>query len=858
MNESLTFLPWLRQGLGLGLTARDTGHGSLPRGAAVGAWVEIDSQRAETDVALRPVDHVQGIGTSQILRRFPAPGAVDVEHGYFPLIEFSAPDLPWILTPTGPDEAAGDATSTGRLRPWLVLICVPTALATFTPASGDQAATIHAPAGELPDLDESYGWAHVQSIVDAASTVSATAQPGAVTARLLCPRILMPRTEYRAALVPAFVADGELLVPAWDTAAGTAPNLPLRVYDTWTFETGEVSSFQELCERLGPVPASEALELGTTPLDVTDLGVVEPYHDQRQVTVDYTGALWDAGLTPAGLGRLKSDHDAAVIAVLDQSDHRVVLQRNDPDPVVTPPLYGSLATDVHAVPDQGWMRQLNLPPNRRAAAGLGAAIVREHQERFVAEAWRQAGAIREVNRELSFGRLQAEVARTWQHRAEGLDAVSRLAVFAPQLTFTRTADGHAPRRLVRESSVPNALVARSGLRQLRPGGVVARRVRRREGPELPSWRSALNDRFADPTQRATLGYGVVRRPDGTRSDDPRRYPPAGPFPDLEPPGIPVSGGRPSAAADLDLGAIAALTSTLRPTRTVRDRLEGRIAGLGPALDDHDDEELPGRTFFGPELDEALVWSLIERSPQLLLPGVQHFPDNAVRLVEANPAFVTSFLAGANHEMSRELLWREFPADVGSTTFRRFWDRPDPAIRDIDPVHTWPMDRRLAALSSAEGDAVVVLLRGDLVQQYPSVRVLLVDPADNVAHLPTFAGWLPPDVRFLGFDVADAAAVTDAGSQWRIVIEEQPAEPRFGLNPGEDPSSAPLTSWTQVTWGDVVRDGTHLGIAANSHLAGAGLLAAEAVWGRNSAHLARATYQRPYRLTFLATDLLGGS
>ena len=59
-----------------------------------------------------------------------------------------------------------------------------------------------------------------------------------------------------------------------------------------------------------------------------------------------------------------------------------------------------------------------------------------------------------------------------------------------------------------------------------------------------------------------------------------------------------------------------------------------------------------------------MWSLVELSPELLLPGVDLFPNNAVRVVETNPAFVAAFLAGANHEMTRELLWREYPADIG--------------------------------------------------------------------------------------------------------------------------------------------------------------------------------------------------
>lgn len=113
MSETLHFLPWLRRGLGLTLTNRDPGTGALPRNAPIRAQIQIDSDIAEATLSLRPVDHATGIDPTQIIRRYPSPGSVDAEHGYFPLVDLSAPDLPWVLTPAAPD----DPDSTGRLRP---------------------------------------------------------------------------------------------------------------------------------------------------------------------------------------------------------------------------------------------------------------------------------------------------------------------------------------------------------------------------------------------------------------------------------------------------------------------------------------------------------------------------------------------------------------------------------------------------------------------------------------------------------------------------------------------------------------------------------------------------------------------
>ena len=58
----------------------------------------------------------------------------------------------------------------------------------------------------------------------------------------------------------------------------------------------------------------------------------------------------------------------------------------------------------------------------------------------------------------------------------------------------------------------------------------------------------------------------------------------------------------------------------------------------------------------------------------LLPGVDAIPPDSVTLLETNPRFVAAFLAGVNHELNRELLWRRYPTDQRGTPVRRFWDR----------------------------------------------------------------------------------------------------------------------------------------------------------------------------------------
>ena len=598
MSAPLYFLPWLRRGLGLELGERDTGQATLPRGAAVSPYVEIDGDRAYGTLSLRPPDHATGIDLAQIIRRYPQPNAVDAEYGYFPLIELSAPDLPWVLTPVVEDQA------TGRMRPWAVLVCVEDESAELVSATADRPARLLVPADQLPDLSESYAWVHVQSIVPAGDVVESLNAPGSVVARLVCPRRLEPEIHYRAALVLAFAADGDLLKPAWDAAT---PAPALTVYDTWTFTTGEAGSFEELCRRLGPV-SDESLELGLHAMDATELGSVDPWPTGTQrVVVDYTGALCDAEISPRALGTLKDEFDTAVTDLLGQGSQRVELALTDPDPVVTPPFFGSFAADTNEIPDAGWLRQLNLAPNRRAAAGLGAEIVRIHQERFMVAAWRQAGAIRETNRELSVTRLQAEIGRTWRHRANRLDDLQRVAVLRGQLTFVRDEHNEPPRRALQESTIPDALTSPAYLRVTRPGAVVATAVAAR-GRGESDWTASVATSVRRRRRAAGDGLRQRRRParDGARRQAAvrRRRPPTTSTSPSSPGSPPPGFGRSPRRAARLMARIPALAD-LRPTATTPT---SRHACAG-----------------APVIDEALVWSLVDLSPELLLPGVGDVP-----------------------------------------------------------------------------------------------------------------------------------------------------------------------------------------------------------------------------------------
>jgi hypothetical protein len=283
--------------------------------------------------------------------------------------------------------------------------------------------------------------------------------------------------------------------------------------------------------------------------------------------------------------------------------------------------------------------------------------------------------------------------------------------------------------------------------------------------------------------------------------------------------------------------------------------------------------LPTRVPVGPRFTDPLFPKLHALGSELVLPGIDAFADNRVRLVAVNESWIAAFLAGANHEWAREALWNEYPADVGATSFSHFWPRV-PATADLaDDLHDWlPLSSNLADHVGGEGASTVLVVRGDLIHRYPDTQFLLVMPAADGSLLdgddnlpperttwPAFASTLDARTVFVGFDV-DPQRILDEGMY--VSIEQPVGGPRFGLDStldkepddyGVRPSSWSALSWTHVAASeDDLASLTHVSLAATPWLNG-DLDGLE--WPRNGAHIAGITFQRPFRLLLPATYLM---
>lgn len=345
---------------------------------------------------------------------------------------------------------------------------------------------------------------------------------------------------------------------------------------------------------------------------------------------------------------------------------------------------------------------------------------------------------------------------------------------------------------------------------------------------------------------------------------------------------------------LDISTVgSAVITALDPNTTIiagiRDRLHTGAGAVQPV--DPVEEVMAS-----PEFPQPMYEPLRDLGQDWLLPGLDKVPANSICLLETNQPFVEAYMLGLSHEMSRELLWNEYPTDQRGTYFRQFWDvrgyippanqTLDPEkLKDIYPIHTWQRNQGLGVNSSRQlasgGRQVVLLIRGDLLRRYPNTVIYAVHaaaPTNGKRSLgteeshPIFRGILKPDVTFFGFDLTESqvrGSQTPGGDPgWFFVFQEQPAEPRFGLDLPSSYGGAPA-SWNDLSWGHLANDAAGLKAIKYIDLA-AGMPdtaaletdANDPIWraaggprGCRSSDIAYITLQIPARIAIHATEMM---
>ncbi|WP_328681557.1 hypothetical protein OG905_37590 [Streptomyces sp. NBC_00322] len=845
--------------------------------------------------------------------------------------------------------------------------------------------------------------------------------PDLACSRLMCPRRLDPVVAYHAFLVPAFET-GRLaglgrdpagapgaLHSSWSPYSGQPEPGNIPVYHRWSFRTAPTGDFEYLVRLLKPRPPDA--RVGNRDMDTQEPGAGLPPATPTDPGLDRVlrlgGALKvpESSLSPEELDEQNKYENwdepyphpfqTALATLINLSQtytqeqpltaHQQIaagpvdlasVADAGPDPLVTPPLYGRwhaltsrLLTNESGSPlphPRNWVHELNLDPRFRAAAGIGARVVREHQEEYMQAAWAQIGDVLEANKRIR----GAQVAREVSHALHS-GHLKTLNQVAPAQVLAMTAPVHS--RVVTDaaiavsgvagddaapldtaelvsvaaqfarSRIAGAPVSSAMRRQTRPGSRLMRRLPPlggggggdlvQDGGPPPSLLDRMNRdqvraaprKVAPPgvttvdkleselegpiigVTNADEGVSGARGPGGMNATGGTVLVP-NPVPGLPHssdfvislPGegvTPHAGGADSPEATRFKQALNAAYGVFNGSAIAGQTPERKavnLTAIGTGTLDglHPDRTIPRRVLAGihhphsnemdlspasdraspaprlrallptpatmveamayPVIDLPMFQPLIDLSNEFFLPNLNLVPRDSITLLEANQRFIESYMVGLNHEMARELLWREYPTDQRGTPFAQFWDvrgvRSKPGelteerrerLLDIPPIDTWTAESELGdhdnrEINGEKDDELVLVIRGELLKKYPTTVVYAhraewlpgpggtpdpslgrklmdldpaaTEPSEDIVKLPLYEAKAAPDIYFFGFDLNEDEARGDSGEHpnddagWFFVLKERPGDPRFGLDINRE---GKLQVWNDLAWPDVL-------------------------------------------------------
>lgn len=238
----------------------------------------------------------------------------------------------------------------------------------------------------------------------------------------------------------------------------------------------------------------------------------------------------------------------------------------------------------------------------------------------------------------------------------------------------------------------------------------------------------------------------------------------------------------------------------------------------------------------PEIDQPMYELLKEISPDYIIPNLHKLPENSATVMKVNMRFLESLFVGLNHEMSRELLWREYPTDQRGSYIRTFWDKSD-SIGTPTEENNYDINNELHAWNAGLGDNneseisyLVLVLRGKLLQKFPDTVIFaqqaeFVNPltgtptqqqikdaprklkTNGLSIFPEFTAKLGTDVTLVAFNMTRQTALgqngdgdylaSDAG--YYFALQERPGQLRFGADAAE---SLDYNSWDNLHWGQM--------------------------------------------------------
>jgi hypothetical protein len=501
------------------------------------------------DVALYGPGDITGIDARAVFRTEPKHWTTNFESNYFAAIDFYDEDMPWRYTPDVPDahgrlqpwlalvvlEEGAEFSEAKDVRdrplPYVEITDV-----TLLPPPEQLWAWAHVHVNRsLAANDAELVSTDVAAIISRFQTVLGENADLAYS-RVLSSRKLEPNKGYHAFLIPSFESGRRaglgidpfanpavpaVTTSAWADYAGRPEGTKYPVYQRWYFRTGGEGDFESLVRLLQPQQPDH--RVGRRDIDVQDPGLevrgVQVGRPDLAGVLKLGGALkvpdedftdpkelaevqkYEAWATPypqpiqqdlATVVNLADDY--AAIAADQANKNAGIVDPNDPnagdpDPVITPPLYGTwhamtkrllVDRDGSDLPNRAnWVHELNLDPRFRVAAGLGTRVVQDQQENYMNAAWEQIGRVLDANRRIRLGHLALAASTMWYERQLApLAATNRqkaLTVFAP-LNKRLVLDGATIHQQLLDSPLQPAITSPALRRITRPRARLMQRL----------------------------------------------------------------------------------------------------------------------------------------------------------------------------------------------------------------------------------------------------------------------------------------------------------------------------------------------------------------------------------------------
>ncbi|HSI74545.1 MAG TPA: hypothetical protein VK957_01565 [Lunatimonas sp.] len=676
------FLPYMRQGLTT-LAEHDKVPGKrmiIPVKLTISANSSTDNTTktgiVEKEITLFGPGDILGINKNIISRVAPSPNANNFESLLVPFIEFSEPDILWRFS---------SLQTADKINwiPWLTLIVLKAEngqeegeFVKIQNSNKELPPQIQLkPNAILPDLRESWRWAHVHQLdIEEASPEhienSLKMARKKAVCRLLCPRRLRPKTKYHAFLIPVFKIGAEAAMGTfnetedrtlltWETPAnGVGKIVPY--YHDWEFSTGTAGDFENLVRQLEP---RNLENMGTRPIDCSNPGYGMQEEDGLELQMEAALKSLDTKYQPWGMDSnndstndtLSKRKQEALAGLLNKREEKIDKGNGEVETKlrVTPPVYGewyisreggTIKLDPQS--KNQWLEELNLDFRHRAAAGLGVEFIKENQENLMKSAWEQFSKVKKINQELNLGRFGREVSTCMYKRINKMNPNNVLKMALPVQDKIAHQPGKTIGAFLSNSTVTNNQIKVKANKYF---------------SKIKISKTKQEFQPVNNSQLVSSGFMVEGMKNLQHNID-------------------VESFNTIKASENNIWPaeiVQHTISSLNPKITIEPRIQSRINHFRriekTETSPTPSEDLLHPVKWYPEFHRPMYHFLKDMSQEYILPGLDKVPQNTVGLLQTNRRFIEAFMLGLNHEMASELRWREFPTDLRGSYFRSFWD-----------------------------------------------------------------------------------------------------------------------------------------------------------------------------------------